>query len=113
MNGDFWQKLSFGKFIITIIIAVTVQLYAFKYHMDDSNKHLDFKEKTILENIKTKGLYSDEAELNLEKRLAELDKRINQLELRLALYKEEGRLQTPAEKIDLFKRAMHEVLKER
>ena len=114
MNGDFWQKLSFGKFVATLVVGLAVQFYAFQIHILDETRHVSFKEKAILSSIQDNGYtYSLDEKLVLAKEYIILQKRIEAIEKQLTLYRTEGRLQTPAEKIDLFKRAVREVLKEK
>ena len=114
MNGDFWQKLSFGKYLLTLIIGLALQFYAFQMHIQDENVHLQFDEKALIVAINNHGFtYSIDEKMALAQEIILLTKRIDAIEKQLQLYREEGRLQTPAEKIDLFKRAMREVLKEK
>lgn len=109
---DFWQKITFAKYVVTLVVALAVQLFAFQVHIADQSRHLDFNEKNILTNIKKDGLYIDTDKSKVEKQLLILEKRIELIEKQLQMYKEEGRLQTPDEKIRLIKNAVRELIKE-
>jgi len=113
----FMNEFSFWKFLLTMTAFAVLFVFQLdrrlesletiiNSHVNNSYTHTSDAEKFILQSLATNGMGS-----NAMIKIIELDKRISALELEWKIAKEQGRLQTPAEKEAMMKRILNEQFK--
>jgi len=117
MNNEtikkFWQTFSFWKWILSLAFFTGVNVAALRMHVTDTTIHMDYTEKAQIDHIQKYGFtFSQEQKEDVMMRLVLVEKELESLKLQLRDWKDEGRLQTPDEKISLMKNAMREMLLE-
>ena len=113
----FMNDFSFWKFLLTMIIFAVLFVFQLdrrmesmetliQSHIKNAYTHTSDAEKFVLQSLATTGMGA-----NAMIKIIELDKRISALELEWKIAKEQGRLQTPAEKEAMMKRILNEQFK--
>jgi hypothetical protein len=104
--NKFLNELSFWKFLITIGLCTGALWVKIDGHLNDARAHLNEIQSAQLYDIKEHGFTYSESEK------IEIERRLTALEVKLQRFENEGRLQTPDEKVLLMKRALRELLAE-
>ena len=109
---EFFQYLSFGKFIVTLLVFGIVNFSLLKWnltdHIEDGNIHVSEIQDRILDRVEEQGFPFT---VEKEKQLGELRRDVDQLLYIWTTANEQGRLQTPKEKKEMIRETVNEYLK--